>query len=225
MDEPSVKWNVERYNEIVGALKPFLQQSGYNPETDCHFVPCSGLSGENILNPAPPTTCTWYKDGRSVIQILNDMPIPPRDENAPLRVPVLDKMTDKGVIVFGKIESGQINLGDGLKIMPSGNTCQVVTIFNSKEQAVRYAKPGENVKLRISLDSKEKVNKGDVLCLRDQTPAPITELFEAEVHIMELLKYKPILSKGYQCILHLHTIADEATVKEILTAYEMNDHG
>jgi len=40
------------------------------------------------------------------------------------------------------------------------------------------------------------INKGDVICrMNDQLP--ITDLFEAEVDILELLHYKPILSKGY----------------------------
>jgi hypothetical protein len=43
--------------------------------------------------------------------------------------------------------------------------------------------------------------------------------------LLELISYKPILSKGYQCILHIHTVADEATVKEILVAYEKNEKG
>jgi peptide chain release factor subunit 3 len=225
MDEPSVKWSEARYTEIVTALKPFLSQCGYDPEKECQFVPASGLSGENIFARAPAGTCNWYKDGRSLIEILDDFPLPPRDENAPLRVPVLDKMTDKGVIVFGKVESGTVKLGDGLKIMPSGTLCQVVTIYDSKDQCVKYAKPGENVKLRISVDGEEKVNKGDVICLRDQTPVQVTELFEAEMQLMELIKYKPILSKGYQCILHLHTVADDATVKEILVTYDKNERG
>lgn len=54
---------------------------------------------------------------------------------------------------------------------------------------------------------------------------PISDLFEAEVEVLELLTYKPILSKGYQCILHIHTVADEATVKEILVSYEKNEKG
>lgn len=134
-------------------------------------------------------------------------------------------MNDRGVIVFGKIESGTVKLGDFLKLMPSGVACTVITVYNSKEQCVKYAKPGENVKLRISLDSEDKVNKGDVLCLRDQPPVPVTELFEAEVDILELISYKPILSKGYQCILHIHTVADDATVKEIIVSHDKNDRG
>lgn len=38
------------------------------------------------------------------MDILNDLELPPRDRNGPLRIPVLDKMRDMGVIVFGKIE-------------------------------------------------------------------------------------------------------------------------
>ncbi len=68
------------------------------------------------------------------------------------------------------------------------------------------------------------VNKGDVICKLDEQ-LPISEIFEAEIDVLELLKYKPILSKGYQCILHIHTIADEATIKDILVSYEKNEKG
>ena len=54
---------------------------------------------------------------------------------------------------------------------------------------------------------------------------PVSDLFEAEVQILELLEYKPILSKGYQCVLHIHTSADEAVIKDIMVSYEKNDRG
>jgi peptide chain release factor subunit 3 len=68
------------------------------------------------------------------------------------------------------------------------------------------------------------INKGDVLCKMNEE-MPVSDLFEAEVDVLELLSYKPILSKGYQCILHIHTVADEATIKDIVVAYEKNDKG
>ena len=134
-------------------------------------------------------------------------------------------MIDRGVIVFGKVESGTIKLGELLRLMPSGISCQVQTIYNGKEQCVPYAKPGENVKLRLNIENEDRVNKGDVICLRDQQIVPVSELFEAEVEILQLIDYKPIMSKGYQCILHIHTVSDEATIKEILVSYEKNDKG
>ena len=81
------------------------------------------------------------------------------------------------------------------------------------------------MKLRLNIENEDNITKGDVLCNRDQVPVPVSELFEAELDIMELLTYKPILSKGYQCIIHIHTVSDEATIKEILVSYEKNERG
>jgi len=50
-------------------------------------------------------------------------------------------------------------------------------------------------------------------------------LFEAEINILELLEYKPILTKGYQCIIHMHTFSDEAVIQGITASYETNDRG
>lgn len=76
----------------------------------------------------------------------------------------------------------------------------------------------------LHISDENAINKGDVLCNRD-SPMPVSELFEAEVDLLELLHYKPILSKGYQCILHIHTVAEECIVKDIMVAYEKNEKG
>jgi len=52
-------------------------------------------------------------------------------------------------------------------------------------------------------------------------PVPVTMLFEAELDLLELLDYKPIMSKGYQAILHLHTISMDCLVKDIMESTEM----
>jgi translation elongation factor EF-1alpha len=49
---------------------------------------------------------------------------------------------------------------------------------------------------------------------------PSSMIFEAEIELLELPKLKPILSRGYQCMLHMHTFEDEVYVKDILVAYE-----
>ena len=147
------------------------------------------------------------------------------DDKGPLRIPVLDKMRDRGTVLFGKVESGTVSLGDKISIMPHNQNCTVQSIYNSKEQPVRYAKPGENVRLRlINVADEGMINKGDVVCNREQL-IPCTELFEAELEVLQLLSYKPILSKGYQFILHIHTVAEEAQIKDLLVSYEKSDKG
>jgi translation elongation factor EF-1alpha len=44
----------------------------------------------------------------------------------------------------------------------------VAMIYNSKEEPVKYAKPGENVKIRLlNITDDNLVNKGDVLSNRN----------------------------------------------------------
>ena len=81
------------------------------------------------------------------------------------------------------------------------------------------------LKIRLlNVNDENLVNKGDVVCMREDK-MPVSDLFEAEIEVLELLSYKPILSKGYQCILHIHTVADEASIKDIMVSYEKNEKG
>ena len=117
MDEPSVKWSKDRYTEIITALKPFIKSCGYDPETDCTYVPISGLNGDNLKEPMNKNVCGWY-NGPTLLEILDDLEVPPRNPEGPLRIPILDKMRDRGTIIFGKVESGTVKIGDKLSVMP-----------------------------------------------------------------------------------------------------------
>ena len=54
------------------------------------------------------------------MSILDQLPAENRNTNGPLRIPILDKMKDSGVIAHGKIESGTVTVGDKIMISPSG---------------------------------------------------------------------------------------------------------
>jgi sulfate adenylyltransferase subunit 1 (EFTu-like GTPase family) len=54
---------------------------------------------------------------------------------------------------------------------------------------------------------------------------PVTDVFEAELDILDLLEYKPIISKGYHCMMHIHTHAGEVTISHIVKSFEKNDRG
>ena len=222
MDEESVQWSEERFNEIVTGVTPFLCDTcGYKRE-ELIFVPISGLTGENIDNVGKSSP--WYK-GESLLDILDNIEVPKRDPEGPLRVPVLDKMKDRGVVAFGKVESGTIRIGSKLSVMPNNIHAQVVALYNCKQELVRYAKPGENVQVKVRMIEDENlINKGDVLCTIDNL-APITELFEAELQILELLPHRQIMTSGYKSMMHLHTIGDEISIKQLKGVYELDGTG
>jgi peptide chain release factor subunit 3 len=54
---------------------------------------------------------------------------------------------------------------------------------------------------------------------------PVTDVFEAEIQILELLDFKPIISKGYNCMMHIHTFNDEVVVKDLIKVFEINEKG
>ena len=101
---------------------------------------------------------------------------------------------------------------------------RVLELKDGKGQSVKYACAGENVQVKINIADEESVKRGDVLCLRDNM-CPVTEIFEAEVDVLELLDYKPILSRGSTCMMHIHTYHDEVEIKDIIKAVETNEKG
>jgi peptide chain release factor subunit 3 len=79
------------------------------------------------------------------MEILDDIEVPKRNPDGPLRIPILDKMRDRGTVIFGKIEQGTVKMNDKISLVSSNIPCQVVNLYNCKGEPVAYAKPGENV--------------------------------------------------------------------------------
>ena len=107
MDESTVKWSQDRYEEIRTQLSPFIRECGYDLEKDITWVPVSGLNGDNLKESLAKNVCNWYK-GPTLLDMIDDLGLPDRDPNGPIRIPVLDKMRDRGVVMFGKVEQGTV---------------------------------------------------------------------------------------------------------------------
>lgn len=144
MDEGSVQWSKARWDEIKNGLTPFLLKTGYKEE-DVYWVPISGLTGMNLVDQeGMKQACPWY-EGPSFLETLDKMPVEARDATGPLRIPILDKQKDRGIIIHGKVVQGTVRVGDKLALSPHQTPSQVGFILDHKNQMVRYARPGENV--------------------------------------------------------------------------------
>lgn len=107
-------------------------------------------------------------------------------------------------------------------ISPSGYPAQVGAILDHKNESVKYARPGENVQITlVHISDEGMVSKGDVISDIEKV-TPVTMIFEAEMDLLELLPQKPIMSKGYSCVMHCHTWADDVTVEAISEVKELN---
>merc|ERR1712166_1336738 len=86
-------------------------------------------------------------------------------------------------------------------------------LLDGKNQVVKVAYPGENVQVKINIADEDSLVGGNVFCHRDSM-MPVTQMFIAEIDVLQLLEYKPIISKGYTCMMHIHTFSDELAIHE-----------
>jgi len=128
-------------------------------------------------------------------------------------------MRDQGLYLFGKIESGTITDSFKVTMVPSKKTFEITSIQNAKDQRVKYAKAGENVKLKVKGLEDNDVGRGYMICNIDNFSLVCHE-FQARITIMELPEHKPIFTEGYMCILHMHAAVEEVHVSKVEAIFD-----
>jgi len=73
MDEKTVNWSEDRFNEIQKELSDYLKKVGYNPDK-IPFIPISGWFGDNMIEKS--ANLKWFK-GPTLIEALDQI-VPPK---------------------------------------------------------------------------------------------------------------------------------------------------
>ena len=60
MDDLTVGWQKERYEEIKDKLGPFIRAAGFNLKTDVTFIPVSAYTGANLKDKVAKSVCDWW---------------------------------------------------------------------------------------------------------------------------------------------------------------------
>ncbi|XP_039127275.1 eukaryotic peptide chain release factor GTP-binding subunit ERF3A [Dioscorea cayenensis subsp. rotundata] len=217
MDDHTVGWSKERFDEIESKMVPFLRSSGYNVKKDVQFLPISGLVGTNMKTRVEKKTCGWW-DGPCLFEVLDSIQVPLRDPNGPLRMPIIDKYKDMGTVVMGKVESGSIQEGDSLLIMPNKAQVKVVAVYCDEDKVTR-AGPGENLRVKLSGVEEEEILTGFVLS-SIASSVPATFEFKAQLQILELVD-NAIFTAGYKAVLHIHAVSEECEIVELIEEIDM----
>ncbi|KAF8465908.1 P-loop containing nucleoside triphosphate hydrolase protein [Kalaharituber pfeilii] len=200
MDDSTVEWSKERYDECITKLTQFLRSTGYNAKTDLMFMPISALTGIGLKDRIPKSVCPWY-DGPSLLEYLDNMKTLERKLKAPFMMPISAKYKDMGTVIEGKIEQDPI---------------EVLAIYSETEDEIPGATCGDQVRLRVKGVEEEDVVPGFVLTSR-KNPVNCVTTFEAQIHIIDL---KSILTAGFQCVMHVHTTIQEVTFVALLHKLE-----
>ncbi|EWC46449.1 hypothetical protein DRE_04392 [Drechslerella stenobrocha 248] len=215
MDEPTVEWSKERFEECTVKLLQFLRATGYNPKTDVFCMPVSALTGQGLKVRVDKKLCPWY-DGPSLLEYLDNMQGLERKVNAPFMMPVSGKYKDMGTMAEGKIESGVIKKGSPILMMPGRVQVEVTAIYSESDEELPHAMCGDQVRLRLRGVEEEDILPGYVLS-SIKSPVNCVSSFEAQIHIIDL---KSILSAGFNCVMHVHAAIEEVKFEALLHVLE-----
>ncbi|GBG87455.1 hypothetical protein CBR_g45513 [Chara braunii] len=213
MDDPSVEWAKDRYDEVEKKMGPFLRSCGYNIKKDVQYIPISGLYGINMKARVKAEVCPWWQRP-CLFEVLDGLKLTQRDPRGPFRMPIIDKYRDMGTVVMGKIESGSVRRGQSLFIMPNKAVVKVVTMYRNNDEIER-ARPGENLRVRLANVEEEEISTGFVLS-SIKRPVSVVSEFEAQLQILELLDHKAIFTAGYKAVLHIHAIVEECEILKLI---------
>ncbi|MFP3916284.1 elongation factor Tu [Lysinibacillus telephonicus] len=116
----------------------------------------------------------------------NYIPTPERDTEKPFMMPVEDvfSITGRGTVATGRVERGQVKVGDVIEIIglveePKSTTVTGVEMFR---KLLDYAEAGDNIGALLRGVAREEVQRGQVLA----KPGSITPhtTFKAEVYVL-----------------------------------------
>ncbi|XP_014615381.1 PREDICTED: HBS1-like protein isoform X1 [Polistes canadensis] len=207
----TVNWSKERFNEIVDKMSVFLKQAGYRETIT--FVPCSGLSGENVVtSPKAEGLSNWYT-GPTLVNVIDNFKCPERPVNKPLRFSVNDiyKSTGSGFCVSGHVETGMVCIGDKVLVLPQ-NEVAIVKGLQADDMSIVNAFAGDHISLTLSGIDQQNVGVGDIIC-NPQNPVPVTTCFQAHIVIFSIAV--PI-TKGFPVIMHQQSLVQPAIITKLI---------
>ena len=170
------------FDTIVGAYRSIADRLGL---ADVTAIPVSALFGDNVVSRSDRTP--WYQ-GPALLEWLEQVPSSLDDiqlADAPLRFAVQYVLrgfeTNEGGArgYAGRISSGVVTPGQRVRVLPSGEVAQVLSVGTYDGQ-VAVAQPGQSVVIR--LDRELDVSRGDWLVDDDAEVQPFqTRQFAADL--------------------------------------------
>ncbi|PXX25800.1 MULTISPECIES: sulfate adenylyltransferase subunit 1 [Burkholderia] len=171
-----VDYSEARFNEIRDAYVSLAKQLGLD---DVRFVPVSALKGDNIVGASE--RMPWYA-GEPLLDVLEALPVETQAHDA-LRFPVQWVARQDGSSAddfrgyMGRIESGEVKVGDEIVVLPSNRTATVAEIVApvpGGTASVAQAFAGQTVTIRLEQDV--DVSRGDMFVTTVEPVEPAKKL-------------------------------------------------
>ena len=170
-----VDFSQERFNTVTDETCQWLKSINIEP---MFSIPISAINGDNIIGKSE--NMNWYT-GPNFLESLDALENKQPVENMPLIFPIQDvyKVDDKRINV-GRVESGSIETGAQIKILPTNQRTKVKSIEKFLQQtgnAVATESIGITTTDSVFLD------RGNIICSPDSEPE-LTDRFSANIFWM-----------------------------------------
>jgi elongation factor 1-alpha len=201
MDATQPPYDKAKYEEVKGQVDKLAKSVGYKDE-QIQYIPCSAFAGDNVKEKGK---LDWWS-GETILQGIDKFVLADKPTDKPLRWPIQDVYTIKGVgtVPVGKIETGVLKPGMQVMFKPSmkpgGVTGEIKTVEMHHEQ-LSSAEPGDNVGANVRGVAKNEIRRGDVAGPTNDPPT-VAKSFTAQIMV---LNHPSVITKGYTPVFHCYT--------------------
>jgi sulfate adenylyltransferase subunit 1 len=166
-----VDYDESTFRLIEAEYLHFAARAGLD---DVRFVPMSAVNGDMMVERGE--RLNWY-DGPTLLEILEAAPVAHSEHTEPFRFPVQyvcrpQQSADPALHDFrgymGRVESGEVAVGDEISVLPGGRTTRIREI-RLGERSLPRAIAEQSVTLLVA--DEIDISRGDLIVSRGGTPS------------------------------------------------------
>lgn len=168
------------FDKIRADYLAFAEQIGLQREGhDIQFIPMSALNGDMIVDRGD--AMPWYK-GPTMLEMLEAAPPAHTEHTEQFRLPVQfvcrpHASDDPELHDFrgfmGRIESGEIAVGDAVTVLPSGQSSKVKAIQLGD---VKMTRAIAEQSITLLLEDEIDISRGDMIVKTGEAPEPVKQI-------------------------------------------------
>lgn len=174
-----VNYDQATYDKICTDYLAFANDIGFAQARDIRFIPLSALAGDMLVDRLD--NMPWYT-GETLLEILESAPPAHTEGDEEFRFPVqfvcrphasadADLHDFRGFM--GRIESGEISVGDAVTVLPNGYQSKVKAIQLGETQ-LQHAQTEQSITLL--LEDEIDTSRGDMIVKTGSTIAPVKQI-------------------------------------------------
>ncbi|ASJ13528.1 MULTISPECIES: translation elongation factor EF-1 subunit alpha [Thermococcus] len=211
-----VNYDEKKFKQVAEQVKKLLMMLGYK---DFPIIPISAWEGDNVVKKSDKMP--WY-NGPTLIDALDQIPEPPKPTDKPLRIPIQDVYSIKGVgtVPVGRVETGVLKVGDVVIFEPASTIFHKpiqgeVKSIEMHHEAMQEALPGDNIGFNVRGVGKNDIKRGDVAGHTTNPPTVVRpkDTFKAQIIV---LNHPTAITVGYTPVLHAHTLQVAVRFEQLL---------